>query len=213
MVEEAEPKRTHLLTDGAEARARAAGIVARGGVVAFRTDTFYGLGANPFDARAVRAVNSLKGRDGKPILVVIADAEQAGRLVREKTELFESLAARHWAGALTLVTNAREELPDELTAGTGTIGVRLPGDAAVRGFVRACGGALTATSANRAGDPPAKSAGEVCAAFPLGLDLVVDGGASNTTEPSTVVDVTGREARLIREGAISWKVIQATLGD
>jgi L-threonylcarbamoyladenylate synthase len=176
--------------------------------VAFRTDTFYGLGASPFDAAAVCAVNELKGREGKPILVVISDIEVADRLVAHRSTLFRLLARKFWAGALTLVAQARESLPEELTAGTGTVGVRLPGDEEVRAFVRSCGGALTATSANRAGEPPAKSADEALRAFPTGLDLIVDGGASRAIEPSTVVDVSGESARLIREGVIPWREIE-----
>lgn len=209
MTDETTQRRTQIIRDGATARARAREIVERGGIVAFRTDTFYGLGAKPTDATAVRAVNELKGREGKPILVIISDAVEADRLVAEKTELFTLLATRFWAGALTLVAAARAELPEELTAGTGTVGVRLPVDEAVRRFVRACGGALTATSANRAGESPSRCAEEVVRAFPAGLDLVVDGGAARTELPSTIVDVTGREPRLIREGVIAWREIVA----
>jgi L-threonylcarbamoyladenylate synthase len=203
--------RTPILADGDEARGRARAVVGRGGVVGFRTDTFYGLGANPLDPGAVRAVNELKGREGKPVLVVLSDAEHAARLVAAQGELFRLLAARFWAGALTLVAAAGEGVPEELTAGTGTVGVRLPADAAVREFVRACGGALTATSANLAGQPPARSAQDVAAAFPAGLDLIVDGGATRALAPSTVVDVTGGAARLIREGAIPWREIEDAL--
>jgi L-threonylcarbamoyladenylate synthase len=209
--DEAKENFTPILRDGAETRERARTIIARGGLLAFRTDTFYGLGASPFDVEAVRAVNDLKGREGKPILVVISDAAQADRLIARRSKLFDLLAARFWAGALTLVATAREELPAELTAGTGTVGVRLPADEDVREFVRACGGALTATSANRAGEPPARSAGEVARAFPTGLDLIVDGGETHAAEPSTVVDVSGAQVRLIREGVIAWAKIEAEL--
>jgi L-threonylcarbamoyladenylate synthase len=202
---------TPILADGDETRELARSIIERGGVVGFRTDTFYGLGANPLDSIAVRAVNDLKGREGKPILVVLSDAEHAARLVSARTEMFRLLAARFWAGALTLVAEASGEVPEELTAGTGTVGVRLPADDAVRAFVRACGGALTATSANLAGENPARSAQDVFSAFPTGLDLIVDGGATRALAPSTVVDVSGGEARLIREGAIPWREIEDAL--
>ncbi|HEX8161383.1 MAG TPA: L-threonylcarbamoyladenylate synthase [Pyrinomonadaceae bacterium] len=211
MSDESPSAPTPILADGEGARERARALVGRGGVVGFRTDTFYGLGANPLDAAAVRAVNELKGREGKPVLVVVSDAEDAARLAGARTEAFRRLAARFWAGALTLVAEARAGVPEELTAGTGTVGVRLPADEAVRAFVRACGGALTATSANLAGRPPARSAQEVLSAFPRGLDLIVDGGATLAEAPSTVVDVTGGAARLIREGAIPWREIEAAL--
>jgi L-threonylcarbamoyladenylate synthase len=199
---------TLVLRDGDEARERARVVVQSGGVLAFRTDTFYGLGASPFNAAAVDAINELKGREGKPILVVISDADVTDRLVANRSRLFDVLAEKFWAGALTLVATAREGLPKELTAGTGTIGVRLPADEDVRAFVRACGGALTATSANRAGEPAAKSADEVLRAFPVGLALIVDGGETHAAEPSTVVDVSGEKARLVREGLIRWREIE-----
>ena len=165
-----------LIADGQEARARAARVIEGGGVVGFRTDTFYGLGVDPFNRDALRALNDLKGREGKPILVLVAGPETAARLIETDSPLFDALAARHWPGALTIVCAARAEVPEELTAGTGTVGVRLPDDADVRALVRACGGALTATSANPAGRPPARSAADVERYFRERIDLVVDGG-------------------------------------
>jgi L-threonylcarbamoyladenylate synthase len=213
MSEESRLRPTQVVAESEAARALARTVVERGGVVAFRTDTFYGLGANPFDREAVQAVNELKGREGKPILVVVSDVRHAERLVAAKTEVFDRLAARFWPGALTLVATAREGLPEELTAGTGTVGVRLPGDEDARRFISACGGALTATSANRAGEAPTRTASEVLRAFPLGLDLIVDGGESRAAEPSTVVDVTNDAPRLIREGMIPWATIRAALAE
>ncbi|HYY94310.1 MAG TPA: L-threonylcarbamoyladenylate synthase, partial [Pyrinomonadaceae bacterium] len=123
----------------------------------------------------------------------------------------EVLAARHWPGALTLIAQARAEVPELLTAGTGTIGVRLPDDEEARAIVRACGGVLTATSANPAGRAPARNASEVEDYFPRGLGLVIDGGAARTELPSTVLDVSGARARLIREGVVPRGEIEATL--
>jgi L-threonylcarbamoyladenylate synthase len=201
-----------ILKDNRETRARAAAIIRAGGIVAFRTDTFYGLGADPLNRDALHKLLALKGReDGKPILLVIGDASEVTRFNARGGKLFDAVSARYWPGALTLVVGARPELPVELTAGTGTIGLRLPGDEDVRELLRACGGALTATSANRAGEPPARTAMEVERAFPHGLELIIDGGAARTQEPSTVLDVSGDEARLIREGAISWTELRETI--
>ncbi len=200
--------------DNLEAGKRAAAMIAAGGIVAFRTDTFYGLGADPFNRAAVRALRALKGREeGKPVLVVLSDTDVAARLMAARTKLFDTLSARCWPGAVTLVVAARPDVPVELTAQTGTIGLRLPADEAVRAFVRACGGALTATSANRAGEPPARTAAEVAQAFPLGLALIVDDGAARTEQPSTVLDVTGDSVRLLREGVVSWRALQGLLGE
>lgn len=201
-----------ISADSAETRERAREVVAAGGVIAFRTDTFYGLGADPFNVDALRAIKSLKGRDdGKPILVVISDASDAERFITGRTRLFEVLSERHWPGALTLVASARREVPEELTAGSGTVGVRLPDDDAVRDLIRACGGALTATSANLAGEPPARAARQVARSFPIGLDMIIDGGETIADRPSTVLDVSGKIPRLIREGAVSRHQLQETL--
>jgi L-threonylcarbamoyladenylate synthase len=201
-----------IVSDSAEARARAGRLIAAGGVLAFRTDTFYGLGADPFNPKALDAIKSLKGREeGKPILVIISDAAEAERFIASRTELFERVGARHWPGPLTLVLKARGEVPEELTAGSGTVGVRLPDDASVREFVRSCGGALTATSANLAGEPPARAAAEVARSFPSGLDLIIDAGSARVDKPSTVLDVSGTVPRLIREGAVSRRELQETL--
>jgi len=200
--------------DDLESRARAAEVIATGGVIAFRTDTFYGLGADPFNVEALRRVNELKGRDGgKPLLVVISDASEAERFLLNKSKLFNSVSARHWPGALTIVVKAKREVPDELTAASETIGLRLPDDESVRSFIRACGGALTATSANPAGEPPARTAEEVARSFPSGLDLIVDGGTSRGDKPSTVLDLSGEHPRLIREGAVSLSELRETLGE
>ena len=203
-----------ILADSDETRRRAAREVARGGIVAFRTDTFYGLGVDPFNAEALRAVNRLKGseREGKPLLVVISDLQLTARLVARETPLFRAVAARHWPGALTLVCSAHADVPEELTAGTGTIGVRLPADEEVRAFIRACGGALTATSANLAGRPPATNAREVAESFDEGLSIIVDGGQSQSESPSTVLDVTTDTARLIRTGVVTREELLETLG-
>jgi len=188
---------------------RIAETIARGGVIAFRTDTFYGLGADPFSRSAVQRIKQLKGREAsKPILIIISDADQIERFISERSRAFDLLAERFWPGALTLIGRAALEVPDEVTAHTGTIGIRLPGDDNVRALVRVCGGALTATSANPAGAEPARAAAEVASYFGATVDLIIDGGEARVGLPSTVVDTEGLEPKLIREGAIPWSEIQ-----
>ena len=190
----------------------AAKIIANGGIIAFRTDTFYGLGADPFNRHAVQRIKHLKGREGdKPILVVISDREQVGRFISELSTAFDLLGRKFWPGPLTLIGRAAPEVPEEITAGTKTIGVRLPGYDEVRLFVQACGGALTATSANPSHQAPANTAQEVRNYFGDAVDLIVDGGAATTDQPSTVVNVNGVEPRLVREGAITWPQILAAI--
>ena len=183
--------------------------IQNGGVIAFRTDTFYGLGADPFDCAAVQRIKELKGReDNQPILIVISDRDQVGRFIEAPSNSFQLLGEEFWPGALTLIGNAHPEIAAEITAGTGTVGVRLPNDQRVRALVRACGGALTATSANPSRQPPASSAQMVMSYFGEKLDLIVDDGDSRTDAPSTVVDATREQPKLIREGVIPWSEIQ-----
>ena len=187
---------------------KASEVISNGGVIAFRTDTFYGLGADPFNRAAVSRIRELKGReDNKPILLLISDLEQVPRLIRERSDGFNVAARKLWPGPLTIVGAAVAELPEEITSGTGTVGVRLPADESVRELVRECGGVLTATSANPAGSEPARSAEQVARYFPAGIDLIVDGGEVSATEPSTVLDVSSSPPRVVREGAISQNVI------
>ena len=184
---------------------RAAKIVSEGGVIAFRTDTFYGLGVDPFNAAAVAKLRELKGREeNKPILLLLSDASVADRFIADRSKAFDDVATRFWPGPLTIVGVAVSNLPPEITAGTGTVGVRVPADQDVRELVRVCGGALTATSANPSGREPARSAREARDYFGNGIDLIIDGGEVTATEPSTVLDVTTSPPRVVREGAVRF---------
>ena len=181
----------------------AARIISEGGVIAFRTDTFYGLGADPFNATAVAKIRELKGREeNKPILLLLADASVADRFIADRSKQFEEVARKFWPGPLTIVGRAVANLPAEITAGTGTVGVRVPANNGVRDLVRQCGGALTATSANPSGSEPARSAKEVFDYFGDQIDFILDGGEVTATEPSTVLDVTMSPPRVLREGAV-----------
>lgn len=184
-------------------------MIARGGVMAFRTDTFYGLGVDPFNPDAIHKLKQLKGREEtKPILIVISDRDQVARFINEPSPAFNHLAKTFWPGPLTLIGEATANVPHEITAGTKTIGVRLPDDEKVRALVSACGGAVTATSANPANLAPARNAKTVDDYFGKAIDLIIDDGEAKTDRPSTVVDVSGPEPKLIREGVVSWIEIE-----
>ncbi len=192
-----------IIADSRQVHEVAARVISGGGVIAFRTDTFYGLGANPLNPHAVGRIRKLKSREEfKPILLLVSDEHQVDRFIAERSPVFAASAKRFWPGPLTIVGKAVDELPGELTAGSATIGIRLPDDQSVRDLVRACGGALTATSANVSGRLPARTAAEVAAYFPERIDLIVDGGEVTATLPSTVLDLSKPEPRLLREGAI-----------
>lgn len=191
-----------IVLDGESARAEAAKIIRRGGVIGYRTDTLYGLGADPLNAEAVRKIIKLKGREeGKPILLLISDPKLVPKYLTNISDTFQELAKRFWPGPLTLIGEAQNDLPPDLTAGTKTLGLRLPDSIDVRDLIRACGGALTATSANPSGKPPALTALEVENYFPQ-IDLIIDREAVMTTEPSTVLDVSRAQVQLLREGVI-----------
>jgi len=202
-----------ICPDSAETRRLAAEIISNGGLIAFRTDTFYGLGVDPLIPDAVRRIKVLKGREeGKPILLLVADSSVVTRLMAQPPGLFEKVTTELWPGPLTIIVPAIDSLPHDITAGTGTVGVRLPNDESVRQLVRECGGVLTATSANPATMDPAKSAAEVRGYFPTGVDLIIDGGEVNVTEPSTVLDIVQTPPRIIREGAVSRAAIERVIG-
>jgi L-threonylcarbamoyladenylate synthase len=201
-----------IISQTTESFSRIAQVIARGGVIAFRTDTFYGLGADPFKRDAVEKLKRLKGReDHKPILIIVSDRDVVSRFIAEPTIHFELLAKTFWPGPLTLIGQAATSVPDEITAGTQTIGIRLPADGDVRALVEACGGRLTATSANPSNRTPAETAQQVFDYFGESIDLIIDGSTAKGGMPSTVVDTTGSNPRLIREGAIAWSEIQATI--
>jgi L-threonylcarbamoyladenylate synthase len=181
---------------------RAAEILKAGGLVAFPTETFYGLGAAALDAGAVRALVVLKGRpESKPVLVLV-DSVAMVEILAVVTEPARDLMAHHWPGALTLVLSARDVVPAEVTAGTGTIGVRLSPHPVARGLVRALGGPVTAPSANPSSAPPATSAAAVLDYFGGALDLVLDGGPTAGGPASTVLDVRADPPRLVRAGPV-----------
>ena len=201
-----------IITQTVDLYSRAGLIIARGGVIAFRTDTFYGLGADPFNCSAVQRIKQLKGREEqKPILIIVGGHAAVTRFIPAPTPNFSLLAETFWPGRLTLIGQAAADVPEEITAGTKTVGVRLPGDDKVRALVRSCGGALTATSANPSQQPPATTAEKVFSYFGEAIDLILDDGEVKAEQPSTVIDVSGVEPRLIREGAIAWSAIRQVL--
>jgi len=193
---------------------REAGEVVRGGgVIAFPTETFYGLGVDPLNVPAVQRLYDLKGRSPQtsPILVLIRSRRELRALVSEITPAAERLMQACWPGPLTLVFRAAEAVPSVLTAETGTIGVRLSAYPDVQRVLEVIGGPLTGTSANRTGQPPATTADEVERAFGADVDLIVNGGPTPGGLPTTVVDTTVSPPRLIREGCVSHASLRAVL--
>jgi len=201
-----------IFPDNEATRLKAAELIKSGGVIAFRTDTFYGLGVDPFNGTAVERIKQLKGReDNKPILLLISDRSQLGRVIESRSEAFDLLAREFWPGPLTIIGRAVDSLTPAITSGSGTVGVRLPGEESVGRLVEICGGLLTATSANPSGQAPAENAKQVDEYFAEGIELIIDGGAVQATQASTVVEATDG-VRIVREGAVSKADLERAIG-
>lgn len=184
--------------------------VQSGAVIAVPTETYYGLAVNPFDAEAVGHLLAIKGRpDGKPILILIGDQGQLQDLVMNVPPVAHVLMAAYWPGPLTLVLPAGATIPVSVTAGTGTVGVRLTSCGALAELLSHTG-PLTGTSANRSGEPPVRTAAEVERTIGAEIDVIIDGGTTQGGLASTVLDVCDG-VRMIREGPIDRQMIQRTL--
>lgn len=187
---------------------RAAVLLRDGGIGAIPTDTLYGLAVNPFDAAAVNRLFTIKHRaTDKALLLVAADTAQVCAAIGTLSPVAEHLAAVFWPGPLTLVMAAPATLGSDVTGGTGTVGVRVPAHDVTRALCAAAGTPLTATSANMSGRPATADPNVVARDMGACLDLLVDAGLSPGGLPSTIVDVTGAEPRLIREGALAWDAV------
>ncbi|MCL4873179.1 threonylcarbamoyl-AMP synthase [bacterium] len=179
-----------------------------GGVIAYPTETFYGLCVDPFNENAVETLYQIKGRPlSSPIPLIIGDAGMLGSVASIITPLAHKLIQKFWPGPLTLVLKAGPGLPLRLTAGTGTIGVRLSGSALAQRLSKTLSSPITSTSANPSGRPPATRPEEVLSYFDGSIDILIDGGALKGGKGSTIVDATGERPIVIREGEIPSSLI------
>lgn len=188
----------------------AATMIRDGLVVAYPTDTLYGLAVDPRNAAGVRRLFALKGRpDTSALTLIAADAVQAG-MAGEMTRSADRLVERWWPGPLTIVVRARGALAVETLAGGSTVGVRVPDQAVARALAAAVGFCITATSANRSGQAAATDAAAVADALPT-VDAILDGGPSRGGPPSTIVNAVEDELTLIRAGAVPWDRVLRSL--
>ncbi|MSQ34049.1 MAG: threonylcarbamoyl-AMP synthase [Dehalococcoidia bacterium] len=184
--------------------AQAVEVLRGGGLVAYPTDTLYGLGAHAFLEDAVAAVFSAKERprhQGLPLL--IAEAAQLTDLAAEVPDLAWRLAQAYWPGGLTLVLRSGPGIPAIVTGGQPTVALRVPDHPIPRELVRRLGAPLTGTSANKSGGPPPTTAEQVRKQLQAVVALIIDGGRCPLGQPSTIVDVTSRPPRILRIGAVS----------
>ncbi len=200
-----------LAIDDPEAPAAAARAIAAGGVIAFPTDTLYGVGADLWQPEAVIRLYALKGRpEAKALPILMAEAGEWPRLVARLPETADALMRAFWPGALTIVLPRRADLPDSPGLAETTIALRVPAHDALR-RVLARTGPLATSSANRSGATAASDAATAREALGGGLALLLDGGTLAPSAPSTVVDLTGAEPVVLRHGAISASALAAVL--
>lgn len=184
-----------------------------GGVVAFPTETVYGLGADAENPAAVAGVYALKGRPAThPVIVHLTDASQMARYAAAVPEVAQRLAAAFWPGPLTLILRRSAQVPDAVTGGQDTVGLRVPAHRVAQALLRAFGRGVAAPSANRFGHVSPTTAAHVRDEFAGTGLLVLDGGACPVGIESTIVDVSGRSVRLLRPGGISRAAIETVIG-
>ncbi len=181
----------------------ASGVLRRGGLVAFPTDTLYALGASAAEPAAIDRVLTVKGRHhGKPLSVLVPSVEAATHLAAVLPDGVRLLMQAFWPGALTLVVKASPTIPSILTAATGTVGLRMPAGPVAQALLAAFGGPIIGTSANKTGGADPAEAKTVQKAIGGQIEVILDGGRVTLGVPSTVVDCTTEPPRILREGAI-----------
>jgi L-threonylcarbamoyladenylate synthase len=192
------------LTPAPEVLQEAARALAAGLVVAFPTDTLYGLAVDPGNAHAVERLYAVKSRGfDQPLPLIACDLEQVGQ-AGVLTPLARALAREFWPGPLTLVLDAQPSLDTRVHAATGHVAIRVPAHALARALARIAGHPITATSANIAGEPAAASATELSRDLTARVDVLIDGGPTVGGPPSTIVDVTTSTPSLVRAGVVPW---------
>jgi len=196
-----------------EAISRAGALIRAGSVVAFPTETVYGLGANALNSEGVAAIFQAKGRpSSNPLIVHIAEVSSVGAIVREWPKPASLLAERFWPGPLSLVLEKQETIPDIVTGGRPTVAIRVPAHPVAQALLRAAGVPIAAPSANRSEQLSPTLASHVLRSLDGRIPMILDGGATRGGIESTVVSISGGEIRLLRPGLISPAEIEAVVG-
>jgi L-threonylcarbamoyladenylate synthase len=193
--------------------AHAAELIRAGELVAFPTETVYGLGANALDVAAIDKIYAAKGRPpSSPLIVHVSSIDMARALVREWPERAEKLARKFWPGPLTLVLPKQPHVPDRLTAGLDTVGVRMPANPIAEALIREAGVPIAAPSANRFTELSPTTAQHVRDGLGDQVAMVLDGGRTTVGIESTVLSLAGSSAVLLRPGMITRQEIEAVIG-
>lgn len=191
----------HNLEHALEYSAR---LILAGKVIAFPTDTFYGLGTDPFNLAAVTEIFRIKRRSAdRPIPLLVSSLDQAADLVANPPQLFFTLAKKFWPGPLTLVVPASQQIPLKVTANTGRVGVRWPRSPLAEALIAAVDRPITGTSANLSEHAACSTAAQVDEQVGDSLPLILDGGVTAGNNPSTVVQLHGERARILRFGGVT----------
>ena len=197
-----------------DAIARGGEILKKGGLVAFPTETVYGLGGNALDPKASMKIYAAKGRPSdNPLIVHIADIHDLDRIVTEVPEKARILAEKYWPGPLTMILPKADIVPKETTGGLDSVAVRFPSDRIAQELILAAGGYVAAPSANTSGRPSPTTAGHVVEDLGNAIDMIIDGGQVNIGLESTIVDFTEEVPVVLRPGYISLEMLRETLGD
>jgi L-threonylcarbamoyladenylate synthase len=190
--------------------ARALEILHSGGLVAFPTDTVYGVGSLAFDGEAVESIYTAKYRPiERAIPVLIGDVDELEQVAMDIPAFAHRLASRFWPGPLTILVPKKPNLPEAVSA-TATVGIRVPDHEIARALLRAAG-PMAVTSANVSGQPSPTTAAEVFAQLGGRIELIIDGGKTSGGVPSTLVDCTGDQIRVLREGPITEEELRSAL--
>lgn len=189
-------------------------IVRAGGVVAFPTETVYGLGANAFDALAIRKIFQAKGRPAdNPLIVHISDMDMMAQVTAQVPEKAQKLIAAFWPGPLTIVLPKSPKIPGEVTAGLDTVGIRMPDHNVALALIAAAGVPIAAPSANISGKPSTTSAKHVAQDLAGKVEAIIDGGQTKVGLESTVIDLTTEIPTVLRPGGISIEELERVLGE
>jgi L-threonylcarbamoyladenylate synthase len=192
--------------------ARAAECLRDGGLVAFPTETVYGLGVHALDRDAVRRLYAAKGRPASdPLIVHVSSRDDVHRLVSREPEIVDELARRFWPGPLTLILPRSAAVPDEVTAGLDTVAVRVPAHPVAQALIRAAGVPIAAPSANLFSRPSPTQAAHVIDDLDGRIDMVIDGGSTTVGVESTVLDVTRGTPVILRPGGVTLDALRAVV--
>ncbi|HWQ61228.1 MAG TPA: L-threonylcarbamoyladenylate synthase [Negativicutes bacterium] len=194
--------------------AETAAVLRQGGLVAFPTETVYGLGANGLDPRAVTRIFAAKGRPAdNPLILHIAERHEVNKLASRVPANAAALMAKYWPGPLTVVLDRTRLVPDEATGGLDTVAIRLPDSTVARELIRLAGVPVAAPSANTSGRPSPTTAQDVLADLAGRIEVVIDAGPCGIGVESTVVDCTTPVPTLLRPGGVTLEMLMETLGE